>query len=100
VTPDEINRILTALGFAPAESAAGASRDVGDASATTFVVPTWRVDVELEEDLVEEIARHTGYDKIGSELPAATSAGEYQPTEMKCRAMRRVLPAGGFGEAI
>jgi phenylalanyl-tRNA synthetase beta chain len=100
VTPQEINRILTALGFTPAESAAGASRDVGDATATTFVVPTWRVDVELEEDLVEEIARHTGYDKIGSELPAATSAGEYQPTEMKVRAMRRALAACGFDEAI
>ena len=39
----------------------------------SFKVPSWRIDVEQEEDLVEEIARHTGYDKIGSELPPSNA---------------------------
>jgi len=69
-------------------------------SATTFIVPTWRIDVGLEEDLVEEIARHTGYQQIGSALPLASSAGEYQPHGRQLRAMRRVLAAQGFNEAI
>ena len=63
-------------------------------------MPSWRVDVEQEEDLVEEIARHTGYDKIGSELPPSTVSGEYQPSEMKQRSLRRALNALGFDEAI
>jgi phenylalanyl-tRNA synthetase beta chain len=95
VAPDEINRILLALGFVISPTAS-----VVSSAETTFVVPTWRVDVEREEDLIEEVARHTGYDQIGSELPPARSAGEYQPQETKRRVMRRALTASGFAEAI
>ncbi len=66
----------------------------------SFKVPSWRIDVEQEEDLVEEVARHTGYEKIGSELPPSNSSGEYQPSEMKQRSLRRALNAFGFDEAI
>ena len=38
-------------------------------------MPSWRVDVSVEEDLIEEIARHTGYDKIDSELPPSNMSG-------------------------
>lgn len=87
VAPEEIVRILTGLGF----------ERVGENS---FRVPSWRVDVEQEEDLVEEVARHTGYDKIASELPPSNSSGEYQPGEMKQRSLRRALNAFGYDEAI
>jgi phenylalanyl-tRNA synthetase beta chain len=96
----EMHRILNGLGFMPVESSATpVARDDANAS-LTYIVPTWRIDVEREEDLVEEIARHTGYDKIASELPAANSSGEYQPKELKCRALRRALAALGYDEAI
>ena len=91
VEPGEIVRILTGLGF---ELLGEAGEEL------SFKVPSWRVDVEQEEDLVEEVARHTGYDKISSELPPASAAGEYQPTEMKQRLLRRALNAFGFNEAI
>jgi len=91
VEAEEILRILRGLGFI----------HEGDSdSRMTFTVPSWRVDVEQEEDLVEEVARHAGYDKIGSELPPANVAGEYQPSEMKQRSLRRALNAFGFDEAI
>lgn len=91
VETGEMVRILTALGFEPAGESGGRM---------SFKVPSWRIDVEQEEDLVEEVARHTGYEKIASELPPATMAGEYQPAEMKFRALRRALNAFGFDEAI
>jgi phenylalanyl-tRNA synthetase beta chain len=91
VEPTEIVRILTGLGFEQKEQAGGRM---------SFNVPSWRIDVEQEEDLVEEVARHTGYDKIGSELPPSSSSGEYQPSEMKQRSLRRALNAFGFDEAI
>ena len=64
------------------------------------IVPSWRIDVEQEEDLVEEVARHTGFDKIGMELPPSRASGEYQPSEMKQRLLRRAMNAFGFDEAI
>ena len=87
VETDEILRILEGLGF----------KRTADMS---FKVPSWRIDVEQEEDLVEEVARHTGYEKIGSELPPSSASGEYQPSEMKQRSLRRALNAFGFDEAI
>ena len=91
VETDEMVRILTGLGFESAGESAGA---------LSFKVPSWRIDVEQEEDLVEEVARHAGYDKIGSELPPANGAGEYQPGEVQQRSLRRALNAFGFDEAI
>jgi phenylalanyl-tRNA synthetase beta chain len=87
VEPTEIVRILTGLGFEPK----------GEFS---FKVPSWRIDVELEEDLVEEVARHSDFRKIGEELPPSNVSGEYQPGEMKQRSLRRALNAFGFDEAI
>ena len=86
-----INQILTALGFIKQNESS---------SALTFTVPTWRIDVEQEEDLVEEVARHTGYHNIGSELPPTNIAGEYHPSELKLRLLRRALNAFGYDEAI
>ena len=91
VPESEMERILTGLGFEATNVAAGARR---------FKRPSWRVDVEREEDLVEEIARHWGYDKMGSELPPTVLSGEYQHNELKLRSLRRVLKGMGFNEAI
>lgn len=87
----ECLRILTGLGFELIDEAA---------EELNFKVPSWRIDVAQEEDLVEEVARHTGYDKIGSELPPSSASGEYQPSEMKQRLLRRALNAFAFDEAI
>jgi phenylalanyl-tRNA synthetase beta chain len=91
VERDEILRILSGLGF----ELLGMSDNK-----LSFKVPSWRIDVEQEEDLVEEVARHTGFDKIGSELPPSSASGEYQPSEMKQRLLRRAMNAFGFDEAI
>jgi phenylalanyl-tRNA synthetase beta chain len=87
VSTDECLRILAGLGI---------STDGGP----TFQVPTWRHDIAIEEDLVEEVARHFGYDKIVSALPPAYSAGEYQPTERRERQLRSALVDLGFGEGM
>src|SRR4029450_13532790 len=91
VGQDEIDRILTRLGFV---------RDNNSGPAMSYTVPSWRIDVEQEEDLVEEVARHKGYQGIGSALPPSNMAGEYQPIEMKQRPLRRALNAFGYDEAI
>src|SRR4029079_1329191 len=91
VKPENMVRILTGLGF---------KSDYLPLEKFTAEVPSWRIDVDQEEDLVEEIARHSGYDKIASELPPSNIPGEYQPSEMQQRSLRRALNACGFDEAI
>jgi phenylalanyl-tRNA synthetase beta chain len=91
VSENESRRILKTLGF---------ERRTGDTPMLTFTVPSWRHDVSIEEDLVEEVARHTGYDRIETELPPATLAGEYHTSEKRKRALRQALAARGLDEAI
>ncbi|HKS30312.1 MAG TPA: phenylalanine--tRNA ligase subunit beta, partial [Pyrinomonadaceae bacterium] len=112
VETGEMRRILSALGFTEQSRPVSfeeepslrdgvlevVSADI--TGALTFTAPTWRVDIEREEDLVEEVARHTGYEQIESSLPPNSGAGEYQPREIKKRALRRALTAFGYDEAI
>jgi phenylalanyl-tRNA synthetase beta chain len=82
---------LGALGLAPKVS--------GDA--LTVTVPTWRVDLEREADLVEEIGRHLGYDRI----PSRTPPGVPRPSPGGGRSgleetIRDRLAACGFNEAF
>lgn len=83
----EILRILDALGISSTDG-------------KNFTPPSWRHDLAIEEDLVEEAARIYGYDKIAEELPPAYGAGELQPAEPKKINLRRNLTDLGFDEAI
>lgn len=66
-----------------------------------FSVPSWRVDLNREEDLIEEVARMTGYDSIPTIMPSLppdvwTTAPKPDPAEQ----IRDALVADGFSEAI
>jgi phenylalanyl-tRNA synthetase beta chain len=91
VSSEESRRILGSLGFEQAD---------GEVERLTFRAPTWRTDVSIEEDLVEEVARVYGYDKIGEALPPSPVTGEYLAGDRRRRSARQVLTASGFNEAI
>ena len=67
------------------------------------VIPTWRRDVETSADLVEEIARIEGYDKVPS-TPLTRDPGVAKPTATRSqlveRRVRRTAAARGLDEAI
>ncbi len=62
--------------------------------------PSFRIDVSREEDLVEEVARHVGYEQIGLTIPDWSGTGAYLRGEGRRRDLRRLLLSSGFNEAI
>jgi phenylalanyl-tRNA synthetase beta chain len=61
-------------------------------------IPGYRVDLEREVDLIEEVARVRGYDRIGSTLPAIRQAGGFVPQHAFRRRIREVLVRAGLRE--
>ncbi|HEU4387444.1 MAG TPA: phenylalanine--tRNA ligase subunit beta [Blastocatellia bacterium] len=62
--------------------------------------PTFRVDIFCEEDLVEEVVRHAGYEHVLATLPGWGGSGSYLPDEIRRRKIRQTLTSIGFDEAI
>jgi phenylalanyl-tRNA synthetase beta chain len=91
--PDaDVKRILDSLGFALRETESG----VWEVN-----VPTRRVDVTREVDLIEEVARHYGFDRLPSTFPPLTSApAPIDPRIGRARHLRSVMTAAGFSEAM
>lgn len=63
-------------------------------------IPSWRLDVEREIDVIEEIARLHGYDKFESTLPAYSGAVVELPTTKVDRALCTRALALGYNEAV
>ena len=66
----------------------------------TVNIPTWRLDVEREIDLIEEIARLHGYDKFDNTLPAYRGSVVELPNANKDQKLRSSLLALGYDEAV
>src|SRR5947208_4458658 len=63
-------------------------------------IPSWRLDVEREIDLIEEIARLHGYNKFSNTLPGFSGAVIETPDAMKHAKIRSSLLALGYHEAV
>ena len=90
--PDaDVERILIGLGF----------KIVREGAAWQVTVPTFRVDVSGEADLIEEVARHHGYDLIPATFPPLDRPPPpSDPRIERDRLVRRVLLAAGCSEAV
>jgi phenylalanyl-tRNA synthetase beta chain len=63
-------------------------------------VPTFRRDLRREADLVEEVGRLIGLDRVPERLPAVPQAGALTAAQKKSRGLRRLLADLGLSEAI
>jgi phenylalanyl-tRNA synthetase beta chain len=87
----EISRILTRLGFV---------LTAGSEDRYTVQIPSWRLDIEREIDVIEELARLHGYDKFANTLPAYSGGVRDLPDTAKNARLRSELLALGYNEAI
>ncbi|MDR1728828.1 MAG: phenylalanine--tRNA ligase subunit beta [Acidobacteriota bacterium] len=91
LSDDFVEATLGKLGFALEKRGEGA---------WDVLCPTFRADMELEADLVEELARFYGYDNIPATLPPAPTAGCHSPVYVLENAVREALCGYGHSEAV
>lgn len=75
---------------------------LANAEKTAWIVdlPSWRLDIEREIDLIEEIARIYGYNRFANKLPSFSGGVIEQPHAAKEAKIRSTLLALGYNEAI
>ncbi|HVM07152.1 MAG TPA: phenylalanine--tRNA ligase subunit beta [Acidimicrobiales bacterium] len=81
---------LTPIGF---------SLEATDPGVHLVTPPSFRPDVELEVDLVEEVARHHGYSNIARTVPRAPQVGTLSEHQRERRLVREILVGAGVSEA-
>jgi phenylalanyl-tRNA synthetase beta chain len=72
-------------------------------SAQAFVVtpPSWRFDIEIEEDLIEEVARIWGFEKLPNRPPQAGAVMQARAdAQLSAHDIRRKMAALGYVEAL
>jgi phenylalanyl-tRNA synthetase beta chain len=92
----EVNRMLRIL----RNLGCDAVPERRDSTEFTVLVPSWRLDIEREIDLIEEIARLHGYDKFANTLPAWSGEVVELDDARKDGRLRAGLLALGYNEAI
>ena len=86
-----VERYLTAL---------GAQMEKTSAETYAVTLPSWRLDLAYEIDLIEEIARLHGYNRFANTLPSFSGSVTELPWAPKESSLRRTLRAAGYTEAI
>ena len=83
--------LLAPIGFAVGEWTDGAA---------TVALPSWRPDATAEVDVIEEVARRYGYERIGKTVPDSSVAGGLTVRQQRRRLLRQVLAGCGVSEAM
>ncbi len=91
IPPETVRKIMLAL---------GCLEQSFDAAEIVTIPPSWRRDLEREIDLVEEVARIHGYDKIPEDASVPMAASHRPDSDRVIYKVRQVLTAAGHNEAM
>lgn len=92
VSEQSLAQLLTPIGFTVNTSATNGVVEVG--------IPSWRNDCTSEVDIVEEVARHYGYDKLGKIVPTSPVHGRLSDVQKRRRLLREIVVSLGASEAM
>jgi len=92
VSADDIEKYLEALGCGLRPAAVVGTYEVA--------LPSWRLDLEREIDLIEEVARVYGYNRFADTLPAFSGGIIALPHAEQERVLRETLRGSGWSEVI
>jgi phenylalanyl-tRNA synthetase beta chain len=92
IPPGHIRELLDPIGFVATAADAADELDVS--------IPSWRPDSATEIDVIEEIARLYGYDRVGRRMPKSTRHGELSTAQRRRRELRQVLLGLGISEVM
>jgi phenylalanyl-tRNA synthetase beta chain len=87
---DDLPRLLDPIGFTV----------TGSGDTRTVTLPTWRLDATEEVDVIEEVARHYGYERLGKTVPKSVVHGHLSVHQRRRRELREVLLGLGITEAM
>ncbi|TCK01587.1 phenylalanyl-tRNA synthetase beta subunit [Volucribacter psittacicida] len=91
IATETVTDIFERLGFKPSYA---------DES-WTITSPSWRFDIAIEEDLIEEVARIYGYNNIPNQAPLAhLTMGQHRESDVDIEQIKTALVANDFHEAI
>ena len=91
ISSEDVVDILTRLGCTVTESD----------EAWVITAPSWRFDIAIEQDLIEEVGRVYGYDNIPTKAPiAALNMNPHNESKLAFKRVRDLLVDRGFNEAI
>ncbi len=93
ITAQTVEAVLGGLGCGVQAASAGTG-------SWLVTLPSWRLDLEREIDLIEEVARVYGYNRFANTLPAFAGGVQALPWAAKEAAARTTMLAAGFHEAI
>ncbi|QOV92196.1 phenylalanine--tRNA ligase subunit beta [Humisphaera borealis] len=89
---EQVMEALSRLGLAPVLSASKAE--------VAVIVPSYRLDINIEVDLVEEVARIIGYDKVPVRDEISLRIAPPDPKARSIEIIRDAMVAGGYFEAV
>ena len=94
LSPKAISAMLAKIGFVTKSTSSAKSATI------KVAVPSWRPDCETEIDLIEEIARHYGYENLGKIVPQSTMHGRLSTVQQRRRDIHELVLSMGLSEAM
>lgn len=90
LSPADMKRLLDPIGF---------TVDIDGSAAMTVALPSYRLDSTSEIDVVEEVGRMHGYERLGKTMPTSSLSGGLTRRQRERRHIRSILAGLGLCEA-